>query len=201
MRTIKLSILNPELLTGDIWVEGWTQGQRGLDRVKWAAGTLTLTITITELWADSAAPNLVAAPGDPVQVRLRFYDAADGGNEVERIGVDIPLVDLRRLPRAPDVIQAALAGADDVGAASLVLTVAQMTYRRLEYAVWGRGTDRIITGSIAIPVLAAQNAVQNIPILEGRTNQDLIILRWTPASRTLAVSGSNDRFIFAQVVD
>ena len=93
VKTIGISIPNPELLTGDVWVEGWTQGQRGLDRVKWASTTTLLRITV----GDSTATDIATAVAsdDSLEVRLRFYDAATAGNEIERIGVNIPLVDQR----------------------------------------------------------------------------------------------------------
>ena len=95
-KTVKLGVLNPELLTGDIWVEGWTQGQRGLARTKWS-NTTNLTITVTDSWAAGIANNIATDGDGELEVRLRFFDAATGGNEVERIGFNIPIVDLRSI--------------------------------------------------------------------------------------------------------
>ena len=94
VKTINLKILNPELLTGDIWVEGWTQGQRGFNRTKWN-NTINPIITVTDSWAESVANNIATDGDGELEVRLRFFDAATAGNEIERIGVNIPIVDLR----------------------------------------------------------------------------------------------------------
>ena len=95
-KTVKLGVLNPELLTDDIWVEGWTQGQRGFDRTKWSS-LIDLTITISDGWATAVANNIATDGDGELEVRLRFFDAASGGNEIERIGINIPIVDLRAI--------------------------------------------------------------------------------------------------------
>lgn len=95
VKRIELSIPNPEILTGDVWVEGWTQGQRGLTRTKWTTATSSLRIQLTDSVASSVSQGNFDS--SQIEVRLRFYDASSGGNEIERIGVNIPLIN-----QAPD---------------------------------------------------------------------------------------------------
>ena len=128
LRTIKLQVLNPELLTGDVWVEGWTQGQRGLNRTKWSS-SVELSITITEGWADSAAAALISDRKNEAQVRLRFFDASTAGNEIERIGINLPLV---LVLEPPTVVQVANAGPMNIAAdGSTTVLTARITPRAL----------------------------------------------------------------------
>lgn len=96
LKLITVGINNPTVLTGDVWVEGTTQGQPSLARRKWATNIAGLPLEVTNDRAKSIADS-AAAPGgtDTLSIRLRFYDAANGGNEIERIGRNIPLVDRR----------------------------------------------------------------------------------------------------------
>ena len=89
---VQIGIPNPELLTGDVWVSGELQGQPALARTKWASTTSSLTLTVSESVAQSIASGI--ATDSELEVRLRFFDAATGGNEIERTGFNIPLVSL-----------------------------------------------------------------------------------------------------------
>ena len=95
VKTVRIGIPNPELLTGNVWVEGAIEGQPGLARTKWATNIAALAITLTDLNASAVATAAIAGDDPHLDVRLRFYDAAMDGNEIERVGVNIPLVDLR----------------------------------------------------------------------------------------------------------
>lgn len=93
VKTIRIDIPNPELLTGDIWVLGYTQGQPAIGaRTKWASSLAGLNIVIADASADAVASALITDSDPQVEVRLRFYDKATGGNEIERVGVNIPIV-------------------------------------------------------------------------------------------------------------
>ena len=94
VKRIEIGIPNPELLTGDVWVQGWTQGQPGGNRIKWTTSTPSVTITLIDANADAVASAIVTDGREFLEVRLRFYDAAAAGNEIERVGVNIPLVHL-----------------------------------------------------------------------------------------------------------
>ena len=92
VKTVSIRIPNPELLTGDVWVEGSIEGQPGLVRTKWATNIASLVITLSDLSASAVATAAIAASDPHLDVRLRFFDAAMDGNEIERVGVNIPLV-------------------------------------------------------------------------------------------------------------
>lgn len=91
VRSVRLQIPNPELLTGDVWYEGQIQGQPALTRTKWTSSTSALTLSVNASVGNSIAQGI--ATDSELEVRIRFYDAASAGNEIERIGVNIPLVD------------------------------------------------------------------------------------------------------------
>ena len=109
VKTLAIRVPNPELLTGDVWIEGETQGQPGLRRTKWATNIATLTIMLQDASADAVANGLIANGDGHVEARLRFFDAAVAGNEIEIIGVNIPLVDLRA-PFDPNTIDGVTGG-------------------------------------------------------------------------------------------
>lgn len=90
VKTVRLGIPNPELLTGDVWYEGEIQGQPALARAKWSSATAALILTVSESVAGNIAT--AVASDTELEVRLRFFDAANAGKEIERIGVNIPLV-------------------------------------------------------------------------------------------------------------
>ena len=92
VRDITLGIPNPELLTGDVWVQGEIQGQPALARQKWTTATASLRLRLNASVGGTVSQAI--ASNKQLEVRLRFYDAANGGNELERVGVNIPLVKL-----------------------------------------------------------------------------------------------------------
>lgn len=95
VRDIRVSIQNPELLQGDVWVQGWTQGQPGTGaRTKWASNIAGQRIAVSEATADAIAAALIAGEEGHVEVRLHFFDAAVAGNEIERIGINIPITNI-----------------------------------------------------------------------------------------------------------
>lgn len=198
MRTIELSVLNPEVLTGDIWVEGWTQGQRGLDRTKWSAGVSPLRITITELWADSAAPNLIADPGAPVEVRLRFFDAAEDGNEIERTGLNIPIV---KVARATSVIVAAVDGADNAGVTNFQLPANYTDWKNLVVAMWEGEYDDIVEKSMPTAVIAAQTADREFLISRDAQAGRSVRLMWDLSERRMTRVHQMDTIIYAALTD
>lgn len=95
VKTVRLAIPNPELLEGDVWYEGEIQGQPALARTKWSSATAAITLTVSDPVAGNIA-TAVAADTE-LEVRLRFFDAAADGNELERIGRNVPLVRLSEL--------------------------------------------------------------------------------------------------------
>ena len=86
-RTIALQIANPEVLTGDIWVQGSIDGQAVLARRKWATNLSTLNFVI------SAQIAALIGQNDSLDVRLDFYDAASAGNIVESLRYGVSLVE------------------------------------------------------------------------------------------------------------
>ena len=200
IRTVRLGVLNPELLTGDIWVEGWTQGQRGMDRTKWS-NAIEPSITITQGWADAAATAIITDSEAQLEVRLRFFDAANGGNEIERIGINVPVV---RTGRAPNTLQAAVVGGDAAGVGSIVLPANfQANWRKVSVAIWGRNQDRIAEETFSTAMVAVQANGQILYVdgnLDAGQADNAGFLTWTPATRTLA-AGNNDRIIFAELHD
>ena len=103
VKRIRIGVPNPEALTGDVWVAGATQGQPSLARTKWATNNAVLVLDLSDALAEGVATATIA--DSEIEVRLRFYDAAVDGNEVERIGVNIPLIDQR--PRTQTLVSAA----------------------------------------------------------------------------------------------
>ena len=96
VKAIDVGITNPELLTGDVWVEGWTQGQPSAARRKWATNIASIRLELSDATAGNVAANATGAGGDDgIAVRLAFFDAPMDGNEIERIGRNIPLTDRR----------------------------------------------------------------------------------------------------------
>lgn len=111
VRDIRLNIPNPELLTGDAWVEGETQGQPSLARTKWSSTTALLRLRLNEVTGDSVASSRISQSDFYLEIRLRIFDAANGGNEIERIGLNIPLVDQRSAGSADQTARNAAAAA------------------------------------------------------------------------------------------
>lgn len=113
LKSIRIGITNPELLNDAVWVEGSTQGQPSLMRRAWATNIAALDLDLTAQQARQVANGLFSPGGDKqISVRLVFFDAASGGNEIERIGRNIPLVDRRDVAalqaRSPTGLQALL---------------------------------------------------------------------------------------------
>ena len=93
VKNIAIRIANPELLEGDVWVEGWIQGQPGTGaRTRWASNIAGLNIALADASADAVSAAVISNGDNQVEVRLRFYDAENAGNEIERIGMNIPVV-------------------------------------------------------------------------------------------------------------
>ena len=92
LRSLDIQISNPELLTGNVWIEGWAQGQRGLSRTKWATTTSVLRFSYNQAAADAIASGIFS--DNQLEINLRFFDAASGGNEIERRDVFIPITSL-----------------------------------------------------------------------------------------------------------
>lgn len=103
IKAIGVSIPNSELLTGDVWVETWLSGQRGTtgagsasgSRIKWTPSASGISsVLFTDAIAESIASSAISAKDNNIELRFRFYDAAIAGNEIERTGVNIPVVKL-----------------------------------------------------------------------------------------------------------
>ena len=89
---IFVRIANAELLSGDIWVEGRVQGVLSLARTKWTAATSGLALTPGTSNVEVIAAAVISNDDDTLQLDLRFYDAANAGNLVEVLELDIPVV-------------------------------------------------------------------------------------------------------------
>ena len=93
VKNIAIRVANPELLEGDVWVEGWIQGQPGTGaRTRWASNIAGFNIALADASADAVSAAIISNGDNQVEVRLRFYDAEDAGNEIERIGMNVPVV-------------------------------------------------------------------------------------------------------------
>lgn len=110
IKAIDVQISNPELLTGNVWVEGWVQGQRGLGRTKWSSSTSVLRMTFADSIASAIATGTIN--DSDIQCNLRFFDAASGGNEIERRDIFIPITNLNQ-----DDVQ--IGGYLDIGASTV----------------------------------------------------------------------------------
>ena len=95
---INVRIANPEIVTGDLWVEGSIEGQPSLARRKWSSAIASLALTLpagnrqaveTALLTDGEEPSLA--------IDLSFYDAANAGNLIEIRKVHVALAE-RQLP-------------------------------------------------------------------------------------------------------
>ena len=101
LRNVRISVPNPELLTGNVWIEAWIQGQPGTlhltdgssgSRIRWASTLAGFDVRLPQNAADGVASGVISSGDHQVEVRLRFYDAASAGNEIERTGFNIPIV-------------------------------------------------------------------------------------------------------------
>ena len=98
VKAIDIQISNPELLTGDVWVEGWLQGQRGLDRTKWTSATSALRLTFNDTTASAISAGVI--DDRDISLSLRFFSVASGGSEIERRDVFIPISRIGRPPQS-----------------------------------------------------------------------------------------------------
>ena len=158
--TIRLVVANPELLTGDIWVQGSIDGQPVLAREKWAATTGTLDFPITDQLSRLIGQN------PALDIQLQFYNdaaASDAANLVETLRYGIGL---QRLPRplhqAVAVNSAATAvDADDGVTADLAM---------------GFNTVLTISGgedALYLTIRATQDATGNRTLTFGGTDLEL----------------------------
>lgn len=155
--TIRLIVANPELLTGDIWVQGSVDGQPVLAREKWTAATGALDFVIT------AQLSRLIGQNPALDVEVSFYDAANAGNLVETLRYSIGL---QRLPRplrqAVDANSANTAvDADDGVTVDLAM---------------GFNTTLTITGGedgLYLTIRAVQDATGSRTLTFGGTNLEL----------------------------
>ena len=87
-KSISIQVPNPELITSEIWVEGEIEGQPALARTKLTSATAVLNLRINDATAG------VITADTSLNATLRFYDAANAGNEIERYQYNIPVVQL-----------------------------------------------------------------------------------------------------------
>ena len=91
-QTFRIKVSNPSILTGDIWVEGWVQSQRGLDRIKWSNLITELSLTLDATQAGAVA-GAIGAAAKNLDLNLRFHSAAAGDHLVNRLRIDIPIIE------------------------------------------------------------------------------------------------------------
>lgn len=96
---IDIRVSNPELLTGELWVEGTTGGVPSLARTKWTTSTAALRMDLTGQNIDSVYSSLESNNAEDIQLRLGFYGQAVGGVQIERLDINMPLV---KLPAVSD---------------------------------------------------------------------------------------------------
>ena len=178
VKRIEVGIPNPEILTGDVWVEGWVQGQRGLARRKWTTATSSLVMQLSDSIAGQISQGNFTSP--QIEVRLRFYDSAVVGIEVERIGVNIPLINI-----APDTqaLTSAAAISWDVDKGNIATMTAGHNFT-LTLTGGTNGTFailRVLQDATGSRTMTLNNAI----VLDGRT---------APTLSTAA--GAHDNILF-----
>ena len=119
-RTVRVLIANPEVLTGDIWVQGSIDGQNVLARRKWASNLSTLNFVISAQLAQAIGQN------DSLDVRLDFYDAASDGTIVESLRYGVSLVEQAAVgQQGATAAQAAAIAANTVARMENAIAIAQ----------------------------------------------------------------------------
>ena len=110
-----------------------------------------------------------------------------------------------RIPKAPRQLQAAVAGGDTAGVASVTLPTDFATFRSLTMAIWEVAGDEIATHDIRTAVIAAQRTATTFVFTGNPDATGAIRIAWNPATRVFAgVTGRNIsaiRFIFAELHD
>ena len=92
---VQVRFANPEVLgDGEVWAEGSIQGQPALARTSITKVTSAVALVPAGPNRDAIASAVAAAgDGEPLNLELTFFDAAQAGNEIERLRVNVPVVD------------------------------------------------------------------------------------------------------------
>lgn len=176
LRRTVVRISNPELLDGDVWVEGQVVGQPALARTKWSSATSALNLDLSQNVAQSVSNNI--ATDTDYAADLAFFAQANGGSEIERLQVRITLTDLRDLATAESDIDTLEDKVED-------LETPQLNALTSGAAVaWNVDNGNIGT------MTAAHNFTLNI---SGGANGEFAVLRTlqdTTGSRTMTLHNS-----------
>ena len=158
--TLRLIVANPELLTGDIWVQGSVDGQPVLARRKWTAATGTLDFVISDQLSRLIGQN------PALDIQLSFYNDAAASAAINLVETLRYSIDLQRLPRPLHqavVVNSAntAVDADDGVTADLAM---------------GFNTVLTISGgedALYLTIRATQDATGNRTLTFGGTNLEL----------------------------
>ena len=176
-RSVDILVSNSDLVTGDVWYEVEAQGQPLVSRTKWTSTLNTITVPISSNVATAIINNL--SDKTSFDLRLKFYDVASGGSEIDIIRLAVALA---QFERSPMVLQAAVNGANDAGVKSVTLPANYEEWGDVFIAVWERQENRSRIVSIPTAYLAAQTTA--IDIREGGAQVD-----WTKATRVIIATG------------
>ena len=91
-QTFRISVANPEVLTGDIWVEGNIQGLGALSRTKWASNIANLDLVLSSPNADTVAEAIDTNNDMTLDLDLRFHSTSSGDNLVDVLKFTIPII-------------------------------------------------------------------------------------------------------------
>lgn len=110
-------------------------------------------------------------------------------------------------PRADNIIQAAVNGADNAGVTSITLPADYATYKKLHLALWEANEDSLVeyvssTAVLAINAVSGGRTIIAGGRIGGRQGQggQPLTLTWTASTRVLALGGG-DRIIYAALED
>ena len=110
-------------------------------------------------------------------------------------------------PRADNIIQAAVNGADNAGVTSITLPADYATYKKLHLALWEASEDSLVehvssTAVLAINAVSGGRTIIAGGRIGGRQGQggQPLTLTWTASTRVLALGGG-DRIIYAALED
>ena len=156
------------------------------------------SITVTPTAQQLAAINRVSTT--QVSVSVEFYREASGGAGA---GSVVDVVPVEAPPLADRILQAAVAGSDTAGTASITLPTGYNSHKRLAMAMWAIQNNAVNEVEIHTDFLMAQTANINI-ILTTRNNGNVVTGVWNPNNRTLTVTGTGNqgaRILYAALTD
>ena len=176
--------------TIDVEGQPATQG-----RVAWAQAS-SASFTIATAVAEAIFQG--AGAKRAIELNLYFYTAAAGraSDYVARLRYGVAFL----TAKAANILQVAVDGGDAAGVASIVLPATYDSWKRLSLGIWEANSDDIDVIEIPTAIIKAQTVNRDFRIYGGRNNQQVAMITWVVATRTMDPSG-NDRIIYAELTD